>query len=73
MQRLGYCAVLLLGFCASSFASVHYVSQTLKPTAKLAYRGAKASAKVASYPVRHPVKTSKGLAKGTAKTVTAVF
>jgi hypothetical protein len=44
------------------FASLHYVSQTLKPTAS-----------VVSYPVRHPVKTAKGFGKGVAAVTKTVF
>lgn len=55
-------ALLLL--VTPCFASLHYVSKTFEPTAKVAVYGAKA----ATYPVRHPKKTAKGFTVA-AKTV----
>lgn len=60
MRKLGYCAVLSLVFCASSFASFHYVGRTLKPTGQAVY----GTAKAATYPARHPKKTAHGVEKG---------
>jgi hypothetical protein len=57
-----FLVVLLL--ITPAFASFHYVGRTLKPTGQAAYAGAKASGKLASYPVRHPKKTVKGVTKG---------
>ena len=61
--------IALLLLVTPCFASTHYVSQTVKPTAKLALDGAK----VASYPVRHPASFSKGFGKGVAAVVKTVF
>lgn len=63
----------LLFLLTPAFASVHYASQTVKPSAQLAYKGVKATAKIASYPVRHPAKTARGSAKAVKAAVTAVF
>ena len=65
--------LVLLLLVTPAFASLHYVSQTLKPTAKVAYAGAKAAAKESSYPVRHPKKTAHGAAKGFTAAVKTVF
>lgn len=51
------------------FASVHYISQTLKPTAKLVYFPVRKSV----YPAKHPVKTVKGTVKGFTTAVKTVF
>ena len=64
-------AILLLTL--PCLASVHFVSQTLKPTAKLAAGAVKFSAKETSYPVRHPLKTGKGAAKGFTTAVKTIF
>lgn len=62
-------AITLLLVSVQSFATVHFVSRTLAPTAEVSYYAAKA----ASYPVRHPVKTVKGLAKAIAVIAKTTF
>ena len=55
-------SILVLMFALPSFGAVHFISQTLKPTATLV-----------SYPVRHPKKTAKGTATGVVAVVKTVF
>lgn len=59
----------LLLLVTPCFASLHYASQTAKPTAKVAYYGVK----VASYPVRHPVKTAKAAGHVVKEAVVTAF
>ena len=56
-----------------AFAAVHYASQTTAPTAKLAYKGVKSAAKLASYPVRHSKKSARGIARGVKEAVVTAF
>lgn len=60
---------VLLLLVTPCFASLHYVSQTLKPTAKVAY----VAAEGATYPVRHPVKSGKAFGKAVKAVAVTVF
>ena len=57
-MRKVFALTLLFAVASPAFASVHFVSRTVKESSRVV----KFSAKEASYPVRHPFKSVKGVA-----------